>query len=84
MPEGAKFELGTKEFKSMEKVGIKELGNVGFILVAGGLGERLGYSGAKVRIYIFDASPCRHQFFICPPFMVGLTALIDCCTLFCS
>lgn len=49
VPEGSKFEIGTKEFKAVEKVGIRELGNVGFVLVAGGLGERLGYSGAKVR-----------------------------------
>jgi UDP-N-acetylglucosamine pyrophosphorylase len=29
---------------------MKELGSVGFVLVAGGLGERLGYEGAKVSL----------------------------------
>ena len=28
--------------------GLKELGSVGFVLVAGGLGERLGYNGIKI------------------------------------
>ena len=48
IPSGASFELGTTEYTKMEKKGLKELGKVGFVLVAGGLGERLGYSGAKV------------------------------------
>lgn len=48
IPTGASFELGTTEYTKMEKKGLKELGKVGFVLVAGGLGERLGYSGAKV------------------------------------
>ena len=49
MPSGETFELGTPEYTKIEKKGIRELGRVGFVLVAGGLGERLGYSGAKVR-----------------------------------
>jgi UDP-sugar pyrophosphorylase len=49
LPLGETFRLGTKEFVKTEKAGIRELGNVGFVLVAGGLGERLGFSGAKVR-----------------------------------
>lgn len=49
IPEGEKFELGTVKYRNTEKVGIKMLGTVGFVLVAGGLGERLGYTGAKVR-----------------------------------
>jgi UDP-sugar pyrophosphorylase len=48
IPEGEKFELDTVKYRNTEKVGIKLLGKVGFILVAGGLGERLGYKGAKV------------------------------------
>ena len=47
-PKGSAFEIGTPEFKTTEKIGIRELGSVGFVLVAGGLGERLGYSGAKI------------------------------------
>jgi UDP-sugar pyrophosphorylase len=48
VPAGSAFELGTPEYTKMEKKGIRELGKVGFVLVAGGLGERLGYGGAKV------------------------------------
>lgn len=48
IPSGASFELGTTAYTKMEKKGLKELGKVGFVLVAGGLGERLGYSGAKI------------------------------------
>ena len=50
VPKGEKFELGTDKFDSTEKEGIKYLGKVGFVLVAGGLGERLGYGGAKVSV----------------------------------
>ena len=46
---GKAFTLGTPEYQEMEAKGIPELGAVGFVLVAGGLGERLGYSGIKVR-----------------------------------
>jgi UDP-sugar pyrophosphorylase len=52
IPEGEKFDttdINTVHYRNTEKVGIKLLGNVGFVLVAGGLGERLGYNGAKVR-----------------------------------
>lgn len=52
IPVGELFELGTENYKETEAVGLKELGSVGFVLVAGGLGERLGYSGIKVRCYI--------------------------------
>jgi UDP-sugar pyrophosphorylase len=49
VPTGQAFEIGTKEYATVEAVGLKELGSVGFVLVAGGLGERLGYSDIKVR-----------------------------------
>jgi UDP-sugar pyrophosphorylase len=32
----------------MEQLGMQELEKVGFVLMAGGLGERLGYSGIKI------------------------------------
>lgn len=48
VPKGEKFDLGTEHYDSTENEGMKFLGKVGFILVAGGLGERLGYNGAKV------------------------------------
>jgi hypothetical protein len=46
---GKTFTLGTSEYQEMEAKGLPELGAIGFVLVAGGLGERLGYSGIKVR-----------------------------------
>ena len=48
VPQGEMFEIGTKDFWDCEAVGMKEIGKCGFALVAGGLGERLGYSGIKV------------------------------------
>lgn len=38
------------EFEALEARGVPELGKCGFILVAGGLGERLGYNGIKVSL----------------------------------
>jgi len=34
----------------MESAGMGELSKVCFVLIAGGLGERLGYSGIKVSL----------------------------------
>ena len=34
--------------QSMEALGLEAAARLGFVLVAGGLGERLGYSGIKV------------------------------------
>jgi UDP-sugar pyrophosphorylase len=34
----------------MELLGLKELSKVGFVLIAGGLGERLGFSGIKISL----------------------------------
>lgn len=48
VPQGEMFELGTKDYGETEAIGMKELGKTGFVLVAGGLGERLGYSSIKV------------------------------------
>jgi UDP-sugar pyrophosphorylase len=50
VPEGEAFELGTDKYNATEEKGLKELGSVGFVLVAGGLGERLGYHGIKLEL----------------------------------
>ena len=50
VPQGESFEIGTDKYRETEERGMKLLGDVGFVLVAGGLGERLGYNGAKVRV----------------------------------
>lgn len=74
VPTGEAYTLGSKEFIKTEKDGIKELGNVGFVLVAGGLGERLGYSDIKVsidrnvttRVLVFlSCLWCAQRIFVC-------------------
>ena len=49
VPQGESFEIGTDKQRETEARGMELLSKVGFVLVAGGLGERLGYNGAKVR-----------------------------------
>lgn len=46
------FEYNTKEFYEMEKIGMEELTYCGYVLIAGGLGERLGYNSIKVGLPI--------------------------------
>ena len=50
VPEGAKIQVGNEEFFSLESTGFNELQRTCFILVAGGLGERLGYDDIKIGI----------------------------------
>mmetsp|Transcript_32828 Transcript_32828/g.55361 ORF Transcript_32828/g.55361 Transcript_32828/m.55361 type:complete len:696 (+) Transcript_32828:117-2204(+) len=50
VPTGVKLEPVTQEYISYEQLGIPHLGYCGFVLVAGGLGERLGYNGIKVEL----------------------------------
>lgn len=51
IPEGKNLEFGTKEFCKYEAIGLKELKHAGFVLVAGGLGERLGYEYIKISLH---------------------------------
>jgi len=48
VPRGEAFEVGTDRWATVEKKGLKYLGKCGFVLVAGGLGERLGYGDIKI------------------------------------
>jgi UDP-sugar pyrophosphorylase len=48
VPTGIFLKPGEQEFTNMEDEGLKELHKTGFVLIAGGLGERLGYSGIKI------------------------------------
>ena len=48
IPEGVELKAGDTLMDEMEELGMKELEKVGFVLIAGGLGERLGYSGIKI------------------------------------
>lgn len=48
VPTGVFLKPGEPEMDEMEAEGLKELAYTGFVLIAGGLGERLGYSGIKI------------------------------------
>jgi len=50
IPDGETFELGTEEYSKFEEKGMSEMGKCAFVLVAGGLGERLGYNGVKLAL----------------------------------
>ena len=42
------IEIGTPEFFELDQLGFDQLKETVFVLVAGGLGERLGYTGIKI------------------------------------
>ena len=48
VPRGEAFEVGMERWAEVEQRGVPFLGRCGFVLVAGGLGERLGYGDIKV------------------------------------
>ena len=50
MPNVLSVEFNTPEYYKLEKEGLNHLMETGFILVAGGLGERLGYNNIKVSL----------------------------------
>ena len=48
VPTGVFLKPGEALMDYYEELGLKELHKTGFVLIAGGLGERLGYSGIKI------------------------------------
>ena len=50
VPNGVVVQYGDETHVALEKRGMDEIGDAAFVLVAGGLGERLGYSGIKVEL----------------------------------
>lgn len=53
VPEGESLsfdEEGTMDFEEAEQIGLEGIADVALVLVAGGLGERLGYSGIKLSL----------------------------------
>lgn len=48
VPTGIFLKPSEADFYYYEELGMKELPKMGFVLIAGGLGERLGYSGIKI------------------------------------
>ncbi|KAF2291319.1 hypothetical protein GH714_022844 [Hevea brasiliensis] len=47
---GENLNFGDENFIKFEEAGVREAQNAAFVLVAGGLGERLGYNGIKVAL----------------------------------
>lgn len=47
VPHGEKLDFASPEYCGLELAGLEAAGRSAFVLVAGGLGERLGYSGAR-------------------------------------
>ncbi|CAK9160369.1 unnamed protein product [Ilex paraguariensis] len=50
VPSGEVLAFGEDNFVQFEETGVREARNAAFVLVAGGLGERLGYNGIKVAL----------------------------------
>ena len=50
VPDGERLEYGTDAFNQAEKEGMVAVRDSAFVLVAGGLGERLGYNGIKIAL----------------------------------
>ncbi|KAL6515497.1 hypothetical protein OROHE_018531 [Orobanche hederae] len=50
VPAGETLTFGDGNFVQYENVGVREARKAAFVLVAGGLGERLGYNGIKVAL----------------------------------
>ncbi|KAL8167588.1 hypothetical protein V2J09_009087 [Rumex salicifolius] len=50
VPTGENLTFGDEKFIKYEEAGVREAQNAAFVLVAGGLGERLGYNGIKVAL----------------------------------
>ncbi|XP_044475492.1 UDP-sugar pyrophosphorylase-like [Mangifera indica] len=50
VPTGESLIFGDDTFINYEQAGVKEAKNAAFVLVAGGLGERLGYNGIKLAL----------------------------------
>ncbi|XP_059630624.1 UDP-sugar pyrophosphorylase-like isoform X2 [Cornus florida] len=50
VPSGEVLTYGDENFVQFEEAGVREGRNAAFVLVAGGLGERLGYNGIKVAL----------------------------------
>nr|GMD91067.1 UDP-sugar pyrophosphorylase [Ipomoea batatas] len=53
VPSGENLTYGDESFVKFEEAGIREARKAAFVLVAGGLGERLGYNGIKVKLSTF-------------------------------
>ena len=57
VPTGVFLKPSEPLFDEMEMMGLKELSKLCFVLIAGGLGERLGYSGIKIGLPVCTIEP---------------------------
>ena len=65
VPTGTSLRFASSEYLEHEQVGVEELDGCSFVLVAGGLGERLGFSGIKVALpYQISTGDCYLQLYI--------------------
>eukprot|EP01039_Chlorochromonas_danica_P004185 gene4185-4598_t len=55
----------TEDYHQYEEAGIAQLSSCGFVLVAGGLGERLGYHGIKVELPVQTLTQVKYLEFYC-------------------
>lgn len=56
VPSGEELFYGDEEYQAMEAMGMDAICRTGFVLVAGGLGERLGFSGIKLALPVESCS----------------------------
>lgn len=56
MPTGERVEAGSEHFFALERAGMGVVGQSAFVLVAGGLGERLGWGGIKIALPVDSVS----------------------------
>ncbi|KAG2663295.1 hypothetical protein I3760_16G022100 [Carya illinoinensis] len=59
VPKGEVLTFGDEDFINFEEAGIREAQKAAFVLVAGGLGERLGYNGIKEKVACLDDNDAR-------------------------
>lgn len=50
VPQGETLDFFSEDYRALERLGVRAAGRTAFVLVAGGLGERLGYSGIKLAL----------------------------------
>ena len=60
------------QFEKYEQMGLEAVKHTGFVLVAGGLGERLGYSGIKVCLLLPYSFISESINFFCGVFFGGI------------
>ncbi len=67
VPKGEQIDYAdTERIHTLETEGMKEMGKCGFVLVAGGLGERLGYSSIKVGLplQVLEPTYCYLNYYV--------------------